>query len=195
MKKYLTIFVLNLLLSLFWINISYAGYNGSGKLKIDDRMIDPIIDYLGSGHAENRGTGNSGRGLWFAITTTGDMIGYTYCPSGMNCRNEPIPAIKMCRQNVKEFLSTKEECKILFKGRKIVWNNSGYSVPRKATREEILTILTELGYYGEYIQKTNSEVKSLSKEVVDGLKGLKKLYDQGILTEEEFTKAKKRILN
>jgi hypothetical protein len=182
---------------LFWTNISYAGgYDGNGKLKIDDRMIDSIIDYLGSGgHQKNSGVSNNGRGLYFAITTTGDMIGYSYCPHGMACRNEPLTAIKACRHNVKEYLSSKEKCNILLKARKIVWNNGGYKIPYKATREEILTILMELGFYGENIQKTNSEDKSLSKEVVDRLTDLKKLYDQGVLTEKEFTKAKKRLLN
>tara|TARA_B110000305_G_C19321246_1_gene579058 strand:+ start:825 stop:983 length:159 start_codon:yes stop_codon:yes gene_type:complete len=51
MKKTLNILFLNLFLTLLWINISYANYNGTGKLKIEDEMIDPIIDYLGAGHA------------------------------------------------------------------------------------------------------------------------------------------------
>jgi hypothetical protein len=195
MKKTLNILFLNLFLTLLWINISYANYNGTGKLKIEDEMIDPIIDYLGAGHAANRGTDNNGKGLWFAITTNGNMIGYTYCPSGMSCHNVPIPAIKGCRKNVKEYLSTKEECKILFKGRKIVWNNSGYSIPLNATRDRIIEILTELGLYGENSKKTNNGENNSNKEIIKSLTDLKNLYDQGILTKEEFTKAKNKILN
>ena len=35
----------------------------------------------------------------------------------------------------------------------------------------------------------------MSDDVVQQIKELKQLYDDGILTQEEFTKAKKKLLN
>ena len=67
-------------------------------------------------------------------------------------------------------------------------------------------MLTELGFYdGDSVSTTSTpkavkkkEVKKESledKDIVKKLKDLKELFDSGILTKEEFEKAKKKILN
>ena len=61
--------------------------------------------------------------------------------------------------------------------------------------EKIKSQLIELGFYGgSYTQEEEKET-SESKDVVDNLKKLNDLYKSGVLTKEEFVKAKKKLLN
>ena len=41
----------------------------------------------------------------------------------------------------------------------------------------------------------NQEATGLSSELINDLRALKELYDEGVLTKEEFTKAKEKLLN
>ena len=54
----------------------------------------------------------------------------------------------------------------------------------------------------DVIKPTNLYVKTVSQtsidsnnDIVEQLRSLKELYDSGVLTKEEFEKAKKRVLN
>ena len=70
-----------------------------------------------------------------------------------------------------------------------------------------MQILQELGFYDGGITQSTSKVASsekidnnqeatgLSSELINDLRALKELYDEGVLTKEEFEKAKKAILN
>ena len=53
-----------------------------------------------------------------------------------------------------------------------------------------VTVDISKAHNGEYTMK----VKYLPKTYTDELRDLKKLFDDGVLTEEEFTKAKQRVL-
>ena len=55
--------------------------------------------------------------------------------------------------------------------------------------EEVKSKLNILGFYGEIENQSNST--NLSGQ----LQSLKKLYEDGVLTKEEFKKAKKKLLN
>ena len=69
--------------------------------------------------------------------------------------------------------------------------------------------LEELGFYDLGITKTKKiekkkeekkkkpkiTKKKMNDDLVKQLKDLKELYDSGVLTEEEFNKAKKKLLN
>ena len=112
-----------------------------------------------------------------------------------------------CRRNAKKGGSS-ERCYIFAKAYKIVWNSANYKIPRDATPADIEKILRELGFYGQQaskkiqkkIEKKESKIKKKSKkkmsdDVVQQIKELKQLYDDGVLTQEEFTKAKNKLLN
>ena len=82
---------------------------------------------------------------------------------------------------------------------------------RKLKRKDIkagktIALLTELGFYDCDRSSVTStpkidkkkEVKKESvndKDIVKKLKDLKELFDSGVLTKEEFEKAKKKLLN
>ena len=67
-------------------------------------------------------------------------------------------------------------------------------------------MLTELGFYDGGSASTTSTPKAVKKkevkkesledkDIVQKLKDLKELFDSGVLTKEEFEKAKKKLLN
>ena len=58
---------------------------------------------------------------------------------------------------------------------------------------EIKAKLTELGFMSG--SDSASTFDSSDPDVVKKLKALKKLYDDGALTKEDFEKAKKKVLN
>jgi uncharacterized protein YqgQ len=80
------------------------------------------------------------------------------------------------------------------KGKRIKFNS-------KMTDSEIRAKLKEFGFIGDSIQQTPKKIEkkenttALSSELINDLKALKELYDEGVLTKEEFEKAKKSILN
>ena len=71
----------------------------------------------------------------------------------------------------------------------------------KMSDSEIKAKLKKLGFYNNSSkvekQSENVELQSNSekKTLIDQLKELTDLYQQGLITEEEFTKAKQRLLN
>ena len=88
--------------------------------------------------------------------------------------------------------------------KKIVWDN-GSDKKRSLSKSDIkngktIAILKELNFYnGITSQKSNkkeSNNESASNdEIVNQLEALKKLFDDGVLSKDEFEKAKKKILN
>ena len=79
---------------------------------------------------------------------------------------------------------------------------------KDAKKGMVLTKLTELGFYDggntivEKIEKTKDEKKKITKkkptdnvDIVKQLKELNSLLESGIISAEEFAKAKKKLLN
>ena len=117
------------------------------------------------------------------------------------------------------------ECFVFAIKDKIVWQNGinpkkGTRIKKKEARKGALSAkLKELGFYDDGITKTKKiekkkeEKKKKPKitkkketkkkiedinddnDIVEQIKDLKELYDSGVLTEEEFSKAKKKLLN
>ena len=63
--------------------------------------------------------------------------------------------------------------------------------------QEIRDELKKMGFIESNGSSTTSKPKITKKspEISEQLSQIKKLYDDGVLTKEEFEKAKKRILN
>ena len=80
---------------------------------------------------------------------------------------------------------------------KIVWNNftnqNYIKVPRKITEEDLHKLLYTNKFltedYDVPVYDTNNP------DIIEKIKGLKKLYDQGALTKDDFEKAKKKLLD
>jgi len=195
MKKFLSIIVLGFLLS---TSSSFSSMNGQGPLKIQSDMLDILLNnYFNPKNRADRPT-------TFAITKTGDMLGYTVCPAQYagDCILRVTEALNACQRNVKKYLKRKERCWVFTKGRKIVWNNLNIEIPKGTSNSDIKKILIENGFYGKKtVVKKKSATKDSGSETVSSvniaeqIKKLKKLLDDDVITQEEFTKAKKKLLN
>ena len=92
---------------------------------------------------------------------------------------------------------------------KIVWDNGTDKKKRRLKRKDIkagktIAKLIELGFYDPETSNEVSETKNKEKKIVkktqdenivQKLKELKEMLDSGTITEEEFIKAKKKLLN
>ena len=120
----------------------------------------------------------------------------------------PIGTVIGKAQNeCKKKASGSERCFIFAKKRKIVWNSINYKFPKELSTEFVKNKLKELGFYGQQALKKEEKKKEPKKkepkkkttddnnDIVQQIKDLKELYDSGVLTKEEFEKAKKKLLN
>ena len=91
-----------------------------------------------------------------------------------------------------------------------MWDNGSDKKRRRLKKSEIkagktFSILKELDFYKGESQNLNTNKSNntssnnssnlSNSELVEQIKSLKKLYDDGVLSKEEFEKAKKKILN
>jgi len=212
MKKFLGI----LILGLMFCSNAYAR-DGHGDMKFDKYIFKAFVRYIigEERHGDYEKGMDKGKPIIFAVTQSGKYSYSYYCPSdyfkkygGCGSPNVHVADVQgACRRNAKERGSS-ERCYIFAKGYKIVWNSANHKIPRNATPAVIEKALRELGFYGQQaskkiekkIEKKESKIKKKSKkkmsdDVVQQIKELKQLYDDGILTQEEFTKAKKKLLN
>ena len=128
-----------------------------------------------------------------AITKNGDMIGWAVCPAKYagDCIFRDLEPLRYCRENVKKYLGIKENCWMLAKKRRIVWNNLNIEVPKGISGDEVKAIFKRAGLYGEIdVSSNNTKNEKQSKDITKELQDLKKLLDQGVITNKEFDAAK-----
>ena len=184
MKKLLGILVLGSMLVSTPVN---SGPIGSGELTLSESIVKHWMLYI-------RGGLNQKNPMVFLVTTDGNGADFWYCDYA-ECRpgNSAIE-IQACERYYKG-----KECKIFARRRTIKWKNNinkGNKKSRfnsKMSDPEVRAKLTELGFLGG--TASASTFDSANPDLVEKLKGLKKLYDAGALTKEEFEKAKKKLLN
>ena len=185
-------FFLIISLNFIFINSSQASKNGMGDLKISEEMMNYIVDLYFNTENKNDKPGG------LAITKDGDMIGWAVCPARYagDCIMRDLEPLKYCRENVKKYLGLKENCWMLARKRKIVWNNMNIEVPKGISNNEVREIFKRLGLYGDSDESSNKTTnENQSDNITAELKKLKKLLDDGVISKEEFDKAKKKILN
>ena len=196
---------------------------GKGPLKVSQNVAD-ILEYFFSGGKMGKYAEKQDEpwkpGL-IVIAYDGSEFSYFRHP----LRVTDIDSqhyIGLARQDCKK--RSGKECFLFASGYRIVWDNGSDKKRRKLKKKEIMAgktfqILQELGFYDGGITKTKKIEKKKEKkkkkpkitkkketkkkiegtnddnDVVQQIKDLKELYDSGVLTEEEFTKAKKKLLD
>ena len=194
-------------------------FKGKGPLLLSEDMAN-IVEYYFSGgkkgaYAQKQST------AWtpylIVIAEDGSDFAYVTTPAHVDdnnadTRNYVGMALIDCKKK------SGKECFLFASRYKIVWDNGSDKKRRKLKRKEIRAgktkaILQELGFYNPaYSQSSvtsssdnsnsdnsSSNTKEKSKKnnqnVVEDLKELNDLYKSGVISLEEFEKAKKKLLN
>ena len=201
MKKIIGIIILSILLS----STSFAGVKkGKGEVTMSANTVDWFIKYI-------RGK-KSQVPLAFILSSDGSWLHYWYCPMMKTCRaGNYMPTIRDCEEK------TGVDCGLFARKKTILWKNGINPGKGKASRisskwsdAEIRAKLTELGFLCVSSSTSTTTIpkitkkketkkitkkKSQSNDIVSQLKDLKDLLDSGVLTNEEFENAKKKLLN
>ena len=190
-KKLINIknFKLSLLLILILTPFnSYAGY-GSGELKLSDNAVYAFQKYI---------EGKKGKPEKFFISTDGKTSHWWYCPYSKCTPMGDTQEAKKCSKRAGGV-----ECKTFAVRRSIKWDNG---VDKKALKikfnskdsiQDIKGKLTQLGFYDDgSISSSNgkSEDKKNKNNITERLETLSNMHKKGLLTEEEFKKAKQKLL-
>ena len=143
MKKSLTLIIL----SFFYVNFSYAGFEGSGKITLNETVLKYFKEYLDTkDHNKSEGAARHGKGWFFFVAESGEEFGYTYCAQGKQCVMDQVPARNICKKNVKKYLKRTEKCYLFAQQRTIKWGGQKIRIPNKASSSEIEKILRENGF-------------------------------------------------
>ena len=196
MKRTLTFFFL----SFFFFNISLAE-TGTGNIKLSDRVIYNFHDYLKSVQKKP---------VKFLVTEDGKNSMSWFCPYAKCAPTGSKSEEKVCKRRMGK------NCYIFALKRTVRWKNditkNLKSSKRKfSSKMDLISVkekLTELGFIGnnnqikkkkekakEKISITNNDINNLPSNLLEDLEKLKQLFDDGWLTEEEFKKAKEKLLN
>ena len=143
MKKFLTLIIS----SFFYLNLAYAGFEGSGKITLNETVLKYFKEYLDTkDHNKSKGAARHGRGWFFFVAKSGEEFGYTYCAQGRECTLDQVRALKLCKKNVKKYLKRTEKCYLFASQRTIKWGGQKIRIPNKATPNEIEKILRDNGF-------------------------------------------------
>ena len=211
MKKLLGIVILGLLLGTKAYAVSKY-YWGKGNLKLSEQVANYLEYHFSGGklgkYAEDQKS--PWTPMFSVVSTDGRAMFHYINPHGHRLDVSPnyiSKAIKECEKRS----SNGVKCYLFSYGYKIVWQN-GINNKRKLKRKEIkagktLQILQELGFLANTTSSTTTtsttttEPKITKKKTTSStdlttqIKELKQLLDDGVITKEEFTKAKKKLLD
>ena len=206
MKKILGIVVLSLLLS---GNVYARGPNGEGDLKLSPNTLLRFQDYLRGGVSEGA-KALSNKPMVFYVTSDGTGSFWWYCSHGTCRSGSPVEEKLRCEK------AYGKECFRFARKTSVRWKNGinpgkgrESKFDAKMSDADILAKLTKLGFYGNLDSSTTTIKPKITKkkeeskkstdankgDVVSQIKGLKELLDAGAITQDEFDKAKKKLLN
>ena len=201
-----------MVLGLLWCNISFGSVSsayktGKGPLKVSQKVAD-LLEYYFSGGKMGK-YAKKQKVAWkpglIVIAYDGSEYSYYRHPLSVT-QIDNKRYIALARKDCKK-RSGGKECFLFAKGYRIVWDNGSDRKKRKLKKKDVmngktLQILQELGFYDGGITQTKKKEKkketkdtSSSSNLTEELKELNKLYKEGVLTKEEFEKAKKKLLN
>jgi len=204
---------------------SFSKYTGQGELKLSKATFDLIEFYFSGGqygNIKNNPTKDwqkdlikkkTWKGMFLIISKNGKGKYWYYNNYTDNTDYAPNYLGKARQKCEKQGHG---ECFLFAKENKIVWQNginpkNGTRIKKKEARNGMVSIkLKELGFYSDTTLKTTTpkitkkkeEPKKIKKSaetdkgnIVSQIKDLKELLDDGVITQDEFDKAKKKILN
>ena len=221
MKKLLGIVVLGLLLNFN----AYAAPDGRGQIQLSEDVVKSFIDYLVGDIGTQKSVFNKPSTFWITIDGSRSYWWYKPQGGGSNKdraqtysdlfqANEAItqgdgvgPATsKPTIERDKCERHHGQSCSRFAKGRYVSWDNGinpkgkAATFSSKMSESEVRAKLIKLGFYDKdsIITSNTDEINtetSSNKSLTDQLSDLSKLFEDGLITEEEFTKAKKKLLN
>lgn len=195
MKNFFGIIILFLLLD----STSFAAVKkGKGEVQMTENSVERFITYIRAKKGK--------KPMTFILSSSGTWSTYWYCGHSGGCRaGNYMPTIRQCESD------TNSECGLFARRYTILWKNGTNPGKGKASRinskwsdAEIRAKLTELGFLGGSSTSTSTSTPKITKkkketkidgDIVKQLSDLKELLDSGALTQDEFDKAKKKILN
>lgn len=197
-------------------NIAYAANWGKGELKLSKSTMEHLMMYLYGAGQPDYGFGKyKNKPTIFVVSKNGNWSYYQYCPY-TQCMDADQPrAIKRCEKG-----SRGSPCYVMALKRRIVWKNGNKKLRIKKSLlknpTNVALAIKQAGFYdgdiyklagidyksGQLIdekikkpKKIENKELEITDDFISQLKKLKKLLDEGVITEEEFSKLKKKILN
>lgn len=184
-----------LFLTVFNKTYLYAGY-GSGDLNISGKALEWFIQYI-----KNPGGKKNPRNapMKFSVSLDGKNAWYYHCLASNATRCQSVSDTLLNKQCEKNSYGSK--CEVFAVGRIIKWRN-GTSKNKKIrfkrsdSRQEIIAKLSELNFIQkDESQKSEKKIKSLKKDLSTQLIEITNLYKSGALSEEDYLKAKNKLLS
>ena len=195
MKK----FIIFVFLLFIFSSKSYAAQDGRGELQLTEQAVNSFIRYIKGDTSKGKSRSNKPLVLW--ISNDGNLAYWWYCPYERCTPSNGNEERKFCEKE------SNQSCSRFARGRYVRWDNGinpkgkAAKFNSKMTENEIRNKLTKLGFYNNNIA-TNTEVNdstdeitSSDKSLLEQLETLTQMFKDGLINEEEFEKAKKRILN
>ena len=178
---------------------TYAAQDGRGELQLSEQAVNSFINYIKGD--TNRGKSSFNKPLTYWISNDGNFAYWWYCPYERCTPSNGVEERKICENE------SKQSCSRFARGRYVRWDNGINPKGKKAkfnsrmSENEIRNKLTKLGFYKNNpsidadLNNTNKQIISKDKSLLEQLETLTQMFQDGLITEEEFKKAKKKILN
>ena len=195
MKKFI---IFSFLLFMF-SSKSYGAQDGRGELQLTDQAVNSFIRYIKGDTNKGKSAFNKPLTLW--ISNDGNLAYWWYCPYASCTPSNGSLERNLCEKG------SNQSCSRFARGRYVRWDN-GINPKGKAAKfnskmseNEIKSKLTKLGFYknnlttNTEIIESNDAITSKDKSLLEQLEALSQMFQDGLISEEEFKKAKKKILN
>ena len=195
MKKKL---FLSVILLIFFSFKTFAATDGRGEIQLSEQAINSFINYI-TGKTSKNSKSLFNKPMSFWVTIDGSESYWWYCQHS-SCRDSSAQERKLCERH------HGQSCSRFARGRYVRWDNGinpkgkAAKFSSKMSESEVRVKLTKLGFYDNdsiitsNTDEINTETNS-SKSLTDQLSNLSKLFEDGLITEEEFIKAKNKLLN
>jgi len=188
-KKILIYFTFFLFFILSFNKVYAKSLNGSGEVILSTQTVSAFYTYLNY---------VKGRPFIFVLHPSGKYYAYWYCPREYSSCDTSQNHILLLE--CKKWANEKGEpgkCYIFAKRSRIYWKNSSndkfIKIPKKMSEDELKSFLFKHNFLTSEINVQTFDTDN--PDLIEKIKGLQKLYDQGALTKEDFEKAKKKLLS